>query len=186
MPFHASNWVIGTHRRKRRRPTRACGLSLCSPPCGGSSSSGELEAPHSDDDDLVIGTADSKPVAERNLRRALEEAKTAATIDAIGEALTEIADERLYRQATFEDYCRERWHDRPEVVEAGQRAVSDELEEAAADPSPDRLSHLEAIVEHGFETFACDDARLSWHSLRHSFASISRPTSSCRRRPSHA
>ena len=41
----------------------------------------KLEAPHTDAGELVIGTADSKPVAERNLRRALDDAKTAAGLD---------------------------------------------------------------------------------------------------------
>jgi hypothetical protein len=27
----------------------------------------------------------------------------------VGEALMEIRDQRLYQDATFEDYCRERW-----------------------------------------------------------------------------
>jgi integrase len=41
----------------------------------------KLKAPHSSPGDLVIGTADGKPVAERNLRRALEDAKKTAKLD---------------------------------------------------------------------------------------------------------
>jgi integrase len=41
----------------------------------------KLRAPHTGSDQLVIATADAKPVAERNLRRALEDAKTAADLD---------------------------------------------------------------------------------------------------------
>ncbi len=40
----------------------------------------KLEAPHSKPRDLIVGTADGKPVAERNLRRALEDAKTTAKL----------------------------------------------------------------------------------------------------------
>jgi integrase len=41
----------------------------------------KLRAPHTGDGALVIATADAKPVAERNLRRALDDAKTAASLD---------------------------------------------------------------------------------------------------------
>lgn len=41
----------------------------------------KVKAPHSQPQELVIGTADGKPVAERNLRRALEDAKTKAKLD---------------------------------------------------------------------------------------------------------
>jgi integrase len=41
----------------------------------------KLRAPRTSPDELVIGTADGKPIAERNLRRALEDAKTAARLD---------------------------------------------------------------------------------------------------------
>jgi integrase len=40
----------------------------------------KLEAPHSQPHDLIVGTADGLPVAERNLRRALEDAKTKAKL----------------------------------------------------------------------------------------------------------
>jgi integrase len=40
----------------------------------------KLEALHSQPRDLIVGTADGLPVAERNLRRALEEAKTKAKL----------------------------------------------------------------------------------------------------------
>ncbi len=40
----------------------------------------KLKAPHKRPRDLIIGTADGKPVAERNLRRALEDAKTEANL----------------------------------------------------------------------------------------------------------
>jgi excisionase family DNA binding protein len=45
----------------------------------------KVKAPHKRPDDLVIGTADEKPVEERNLRRAFQDAKDAAQID-VGEA----------------------------------------------------------------------------------------------------
>jgi integrase len=41
----------------------------------------KLRAPHTASADLVIATADGKPIAERNLRRALDDAKTAASLD---------------------------------------------------------------------------------------------------------
>jgi integrase len=41
----------------------------------------KLEAPNSHGDDYVIATADGHPVGERNLRRALSDAKKAAGID---------------------------------------------------------------------------------------------------------
>jgi integrase len=41
----------------------------------------KLEAPHSQPEDLILGTAEGKPVAERNLRRALEAAKVEAKLD---------------------------------------------------------------------------------------------------------
>jgi integrase len=41
----------------------------------------KLRAPHTGADRLVIATADGKPVAERNVRRALDDAKTAAGLD---------------------------------------------------------------------------------------------------------
>ena len=40
----------------------------------------KLEAPQSKPSDLIVGTADGLPVAERNLRRALEDAKTKAKL----------------------------------------------------------------------------------------------------------
>ena len=40
----------------------------------------KLEAPHSRPRDLIIGTADGLPVADRNLRRALDDAKTKAKL----------------------------------------------------------------------------------------------------------
>lgn len=48
----------------------------------------KLEAPHSKPRDLLIGTADGKPVAERNLARALEDAKTAAKLSGGDERLS--------------------------------------------------------------------------------------------------
>src|SRR5207253_1615050 len=45
----------------------------------------KLKATHTRPSDLLIGTADGKPVAERNLRRALDAAKAAAKLDG-GEA----------------------------------------------------------------------------------------------------
>jgi integrase len=42
----------------------------------------KLQAPHSKPEDLVIATADGKPVQERNVRRALEAAKATAKLDA--------------------------------------------------------------------------------------------------------
>ena len=42
----------------------------------------KLEAPHTAPSALVIATAAGKPVAERNLRRALDHAKTGAGLDA--------------------------------------------------------------------------------------------------------
>jgi Phage integrase family len=41
----------------------------------------KLRAPHTDAADLAIATAEAKPVAERNVRRALEDAKNAAGLD---------------------------------------------------------------------------------------------------------
>lgn len=46
----------------------------------------KLRAPHTDANELVIATADGKPVAERNLRRALDDAKTAAGLGSTEEA----------------------------------------------------------------------------------------------------
>ncbi|HSB39201.1 MAG TPA: tyrosine-type recombinase/integrase, partial [Gaiellaceae bacterium] len=40
-----------------------------------------LRSPHTRPDDLVIATADGLPVQERNLRRALENAKTTAKVE---------------------------------------------------------------------------------------------------------
>ena len=40
----------------------------------------KIEAPHSGAADLVLGTADGKPIAERNANRALAAAKTAAKL----------------------------------------------------------------------------------------------------------
>jgi integrase len=48
----------------------------------------KLEAPHTQPHELVIGTADSKPVSERNLRRALEAAKTTAKLDGLADRLS--------------------------------------------------------------------------------------------------
>jgi integrase len=44
----------------------------------------KLKAPHKRSGDLIIGTADGKPVEERNLRRAFDAAKDAAKVD-VGE-----------------------------------------------------------------------------------------------------
>ena len=41
----------------------------------------ELKSPHTDASDYVVATAEGEPVQERNLRRALEDAKTAAKLD---------------------------------------------------------------------------------------------------------
>jgi Phage integrase family len=48
----------------------------------------KLKAPHSKPTDLVIGTAEGKPVAERNLRRALDSAKKRAKLDATEDRLS--------------------------------------------------------------------------------------------------
>jgi integrase len=48
----------------------------------------KLRAPHSQPTDLVIGTPAGKPVAERNLRRALESAKETAKLDGLEERLS--------------------------------------------------------------------------------------------------
>lgn len=48
----------------------------------------KLQAPHSQPAELVIGTAAGKPIAERNLRRALEDAKVAAGLDGLDERLS--------------------------------------------------------------------------------------------------
>jgi integrase len=48
----------------------------------------KLRAPHKQPNELVIGTAEAKPVAERNLRRALDDAKTAAGLDATADRLS--------------------------------------------------------------------------------------------------
>jgi integrase len=48
----------------------------------------QIAAPHKRPHDLVIGTADGKPVAERNLRRALDDAKEAAGLDGTAERLS--------------------------------------------------------------------------------------------------
>lgn len=48
----------------------------------------KLRSPHTRPDDLVIGTADGEPVQERNLRRALDNAKTAAGLDATEDRLS--------------------------------------------------------------------------------------------------
>jgi integrase len=48
----------------------------------------KLRAPHSKPSDLVIGTADGKPVAERNVRRALDAAKATAGLDRLDERLS--------------------------------------------------------------------------------------------------
>jgi hypothetical protein len=57
-------------------------LALCG--AGGCRRSGDDLLAHgtSGKHDLVIGTADGKPVAERNLRRALDDAKEAVGLDA--------------------------------------------------------------------------------------------------------
>jgi integrase len=41
----------------------------------------KVPAPHTRPGDLVVGTADGKPVVERNLRRALDDAKAKASLD---------------------------------------------------------------------------------------------------------
>lgn len=48
----------------------------------------KLRAPHSKPDDLVIGTAEGKPVSERNLRRELDDAKETAGLDALAGRLS--------------------------------------------------------------------------------------------------
>ena len=49
----------------------------------------KVRSPQTADGDLVIATADGKPVAERNLRRALDDAKVAASLDCrMGERLS--------------------------------------------------------------------------------------------------
>ena len=48
----------------------------------------KLKAPHSRPADLVVGTADGKPIAERNLRRALDDAKAAAALDGLDDRLS--------------------------------------------------------------------------------------------------
>lgn len=48
----------------------------------------KLRAPHSRPGDLVIGTADGKPVQERNVRRALDAAKTTAKLSGEDERLS--------------------------------------------------------------------------------------------------
>jgi integrase len=48
----------------------------------------KLRAPHSKPTDLVIGTAEGKPVAERNLRRALDSAKKRAKLDTTEDRLS--------------------------------------------------------------------------------------------------
>jgi integrase len=47
-----------------------------------------LRSPHTRPDDLVIATADGLPVQERNLRRALDVAKTTAKLDGTEERLS--------------------------------------------------------------------------------------------------
>jgi integrase len=48
----------------------------------------KLGAPHKRPGDLVIGTADAKPVTERNIRRALEDAKRAAGLEETADRLS--------------------------------------------------------------------------------------------------
>jgi integrase len=48
----------------------------------------QVRSPHGQPHDLVIGTADGKPVAERNLRRALDQAKEKAGLDGLEERLS--------------------------------------------------------------------------------------------------
>jgi integrase len=48
----------------------------------------KLEAPHTQPHELVIGTADGRPVAERNLRRVLDEAKETAGLDELEDRLS--------------------------------------------------------------------------------------------------
>ena len=48
----------------------------------------KLEAPHTRPHELVIGTADGKPVAERNLRRALEDTKQTVGLDRLEDRLS--------------------------------------------------------------------------------------------------
>jgi integrase len=48
----------------------------------------KLRAPHSRPAELVIATADDKPVSERNLRRALDDAKESAGLDELAERLS--------------------------------------------------------------------------------------------------
>jgi hypothetical protein len=45
----------------------------------------KLKAPHKRPADLVVGTAEGKPVEERNLRRAFDDAKDIVKVD-VGEA----------------------------------------------------------------------------------------------------
>jgi integrase len=48
----------------------------------------KLRAPHSRPEDLVIGTAEGRPVSDRNLQRALGDAKTAAGLDTLEDRLS--------------------------------------------------------------------------------------------------
>jgi integrase len=48
----------------------------------------QVRSPHKRPHDLVIGTAEGKHVAERNLRRALDDAKETANLDKIGDRLS--------------------------------------------------------------------------------------------------
>jgi integrase len=48
----------------------------------------KVKSPHSRGRDLIIGTADGKPVAERNLRRTLDDAKEIAKMDTITDRLS--------------------------------------------------------------------------------------------------
>ena len=48
----------------------------------------KVNAPRTGADDLVIGTAEGKPVAERNLRRALDSAKADAGLDSLDDRLS--------------------------------------------------------------------------------------------------
>lgn len=48
----------------------------------------QVRSPHAQPHDLVIATADGKPVAERNLRRALDDAKEKAGLDSLEERLS--------------------------------------------------------------------------------------------------
>jgi integrase len=48
----------------------------------------KLRAPHSKPHDLIIGTADGKPVQERTVRRAFDKAKETAGLDKLDERLS--------------------------------------------------------------------------------------------------